>query len=83
MIGVLVSGLLSHLTPGGRMIIGDIVFPNLAAMERLRGNAGGEWDEEFYWLANESLTALQKVGINAEYTQVSSCAGVFYFFIPK
>ena len=68
-----------RLIPGGRLIIGDIAFPNLAALERVKSGVGDEWEDEFYWLADESLAALAKAGLRAEYSQVSICAGVFHF----
>jgi putative AdoMet-dependent methyltransferase len=69
--------LLPYLAPDGRIIIGDIAFQNTAAQEKMKIGAGDEWEQEFYWLVDESLSALQEAGIPAEYTQVSSCAGVF------
>jgi len=73
----ILRGLLPHLAPNGRIIIGDIAFQNAAAQEKMKIGIGGEWEQEFYWLADESLSALQEAGIHVEYTQVSSCAGVF------
>jgi cyclopropane fatty-acyl-phospholipid synthase-like methyltransferase len=69
--------LLPYLAAGGRIIIGDITFPNATALEKMKITAGEEWEEEFYWLADESVFALQKAGIHAKYMQVSSYAGVF------
>ncbi len=67
-----------HLSPEGRIVIGDVVFPDAAGRERVREEAGEAWDEEFYWLADESLAALKEAGIRAEYRQVSVCAGIFH-----
>ncbi|KAF0106511.1 MAG: smtA6 [Anaerolineaceae bacterium] len=75
-------GLFPHLAPGGRIIIGDIAFQDAAAMEKVKLAAGGEWEDEFYWLADEALAALREAGIQAEYSQVSSCAGVFVLPAP-
>jgi putative AdoMet-dependent methyltransferase len=69
--------LLPYLASGGRILIGDITFPNATALEEMKIAAGEEWEEEFYWLEDESLFALQKAGIHAKYIQVSSYAGVF------
>jgi putative AdoMet-dependent methyltransferase len=63
-----------HLLRGGRIVIGDISFPNIAALDAARREAGPAWDEEYYWLADETLPAL---GGRARYTQISSCAGVY------
>lgn len=66
-----------RLSPDGRIVIGDVAFPNAAGRNRVREEAGEEWDEEFYWLADESISALEEAGMQAEYRQVSACAGVF------
>jgi putative AdoMet-dependent methyltransferase len=70
-------GLLPRLAPGGLIVLGDIAFPNQAALEQVKVKAGDEWEEEFYWLADESLFALGQVGLTAHYEQVTRCAGVF------
>jgi cyclopropane fatty-acyl-phospholipid synthase-like methyltransferase len=75
-IRILIS-LLPHLAAGGRIIIGDITFPNATALEEMKIAAGEEWEEEFYWLADESMFALQKAGFHAKHMQVSSYAGIF------
>jgi putative AdoMet-dependent methyltransferase len=75
----ILGDLLPRLAPAGRIIIGDIGFPDTATREKLKIATRGEWEEEFYWIADESLSALQEVGIQAEYIQVSSCAGIICF----
>lgn len=66
-----------HLQPDGVMVIGDIAFSHAAAEDAFRREAGEEWEQEYYWLANESLPALVDAGLDAAYEQVSSSAGVF------
>jgi putative AdoMet-dependent methyltransferase len=66
-----------HLIPGGKIVLGDIAFPNLAAREAARINWGDLWDEEDYWAADETLTACRQAGLQVQYKQISSCAGVF------
>jgi putative AdoMet-dependent methyltransferase len=73
----ILCGLLPHLAPGGRIIIGDIAFRDRAALEKAKTEAGNEWEEEYYWLADEALMALESAGLPARYMQVSSCAGIF------
>jgi putative AdoMet-dependent methyltransferase len=73
----LLKSLAARLALAGTIIIGDIAFPDRAALEQVKAEAGDEWDEEFYWLADESLSALEGAGLQAAYQQVSSCAGVF------
>jgi len=65
-----------RLVPGGRLVIGDLSFPSLAAKETFSRNIP-DWEEEFYWLADEALAALRKAGLKVAYTQVSACAGVY------
>ena len=66
-----------RLLPGGRILIADISFQNSAAREAVRRMVGDEWEEEEYWLADETLPALEQAGLRAIYTQVSFCAGVY------
>jgi putative AdoMet-dependent methyltransferase len=65
-----------RLNSGGRLVIGDISFPSLAAKEVFSRNIP-DWEEEFYWLADESVAALQRAGLRVEYRQISGCAGVY------
>ena len=66
-----------YLAPGGRMIIADIAFQDAAALDKVKVAAGDEWDDEFYWIADQTLAVLQKINLKVEYVQVSSCAGIF------
>jgi len=65
-----------RLVQGGRLVIGDLSFPSLAAKEIFSRNIP-DWEEEFYWLADEAVVALRKAGLKVAYTQVSACAGVY------
>ena len=65
------------LAPSGRLVIGDIAFPDEEAREKVKIAAGNEWEDEFYWIADQALAALQKINLKVEYVQVSSCAGIF------
>ncbi len=69
--------LAQYLKVGGRLVIGDLAFENAAAEDALRQAMGPEWEQEYFWLADESLAALRAAGLEAQYTQISSCAGVF------
>lgn len=66
-----------HLEPNGRLIIADIAFQNQRALETVKYAVGDEWEDEFYWLADESVATLTQIGLRVEYIQVSSCAGIF------
>ena len=74
----LLRGLLNdHLLPNGQLAIGDISFLTAAARNAYRARAGSEWDEEYCWLADETLPALTAEGWQVSYEQVSPCAGVY------
>ena len=66
-----------HLSPHGRLVIGDISFQNRDDLDSVKAATGNEWEDEFYWLADESLSALKRAGLQADYRQISFCAGVF------
>ena len=66
-----------RLAPNGTLIIGDLSFPNKVEMDRFARSVGDLWDEEFYWLADESIPALEAAGLTVSYQQISACAGVY------
>jgi putative AdoMet-dependent methyltransferase len=68
-----------HLSPGGRLIIGDIAFRDAAEEDTLRRTLGPEWEQEYYWLADESLAAFTAIGVSAHFIKISSCTGIFQF----
>jgi putative AdoMet-dependent methyltransferase len=65
------------LAPKGRIIIGDISFRNLRNLKKVKKLEGDIWENEFYWLSDEAIPALENIGFKVEYTQVSNCAGIF------
>jgi putative AdoMet-dependent methyltransferase len=76
----LVSRLASeHVVPGGNVTIADISFTSAEQMREFAATIGDHWNEEPYWLADEALPALRRARLNAEYRQISPCAGVFRF----
>jgi putative AdoMet-dependent methyltransferase len=66
-----------HLEPTGSLLIADIAFQNQNALEQMKRAVGEEWEDEFYWLADESTSAFEKIGLKVQFLQVSPCAGVF------
>jgi putative AdoMet-dependent methyltransferase len=66
-----------RLHAGGVLVIADLSFPDQAALEAMRAVVGEQWDDEPYWIVNETLQAFRSAGQPVEYTQVSSCAGVY------
>ena len=78
----ILHGLLPRLAPGGCMVIGDIAFQDQAAQDKVKAEAGEAWEDEFYWLVDQSRQALKKAGLRVSYHQISSCAGIFVLSIP-
>jgi len=66
-----------RLNPGGILIIADIAFQDWRTLKSIKFAVGDEWEDEYYWMATESIPALKEVGLRVEYIQVSSCAGIF------
>lgn len=66
------------LAPGGLFVIGDIAFPDADVLSGARDRWHRVWDfDEHYWAADEALAAFRALGWEAEYEQISICAGVF------
>ncbi|NWG16885.1 MAG: class I SAM-dependent methyltransferase [Chloroflexi bacterium] len=65
-----------HLAPDGRIVIGDIGFPDAPARDAARRQWADQWDEEFYWIADEAIPALRAAGLGASYRQISVCGCV-------
>ena len=73
----ILKDLCTRLSPGGRILIADIAFPDAFTRDAMKTSLGQDWEDEFYWLADETLATLQQAGLQASYRQVSDCAGVF------
>lgn len=74
----IINNLISNqLEPGGRLVAADIAFANQAALETIKEATSDEWEDEFYWLADEIVPAFAKAGLQAVFHRVSSCGGVF------
>jgi putative AdoMet-dependent methyltransferase len=65
-----------HLLPSGKLVIADLSFPSQATLDIFKQTIAN-WEDEFYWLADEAQVAFAKVGLGVEYLQVSPCAGVY------
>ena len=68
---------LRHLEPAGKLIIADLSFPDEESMRAFALSVGDLWDQEHYWLADESVAAMAEAGLKVGYLQVSACAGVY------
>lgn len=65
--------LLSHLNPGGRLLIGDVAFQTRRDLERCREEVGPGWDEDECYFVYEELLPLFPLMTFQAY---SYCAGV-------
>ena len=76
---VLIERLLrDHLAPGGKLLIGDISFPDQQRREEGHRRWKELWDEsEHYWAAGEMIERLRERGFEVTYRQVSECGGVY------
>lgn len=68
--------LLGLLKPGGRICIGDVAFPDRAALEACRQAAGEEWDDDEHYFAVAELAAQLPCRVGFE--SFSFCAGVLF-----
>lgn len=69
-----------NLADGGKIIIGDIGFENLDAHESARKKWQEQWDyDEFYWRADEIISALKETGLDIQYRQTSECSGILIY----
>lgn len=71
-----------HLAPNGRIVIGDIMFPTVAALNKAREALSEEWEDEFFWSTDETRELFEPAGWVIEYFPVSFCAGVYLFKGP-
>jgi putative AdoMet-dependent methyltransferase len=72
----------NNLADEGRIVIGDIAFPTTSDLWRVREELADEWEDEFYWATDETRDALESLGWELEYVQVSFCAGVYVLEPP-
>ena len=73
----------NRLRPDGRLVIGDIAFPDEQAQAVCRQNATNAWDEsEHYWVASRIVPRLEAAGFIVSYKQISFC-GAVYLLQPR
>lgn len=65
-----------HSNPGGKLIIGDLIFADQAARHQTALDYPADWEEEYFWMEEEDLPRLQVAGLQVELERVSFCAGV-------
>lgn len=74
---VYITQLLQHLSPTGKILIGDVAFQTREQLEQCRQDSKGYWDEdEFYFVHKELKVALQEI-CELTFYPLSHCGGVF------
>jgi putative AdoMet-dependent methyltransferase len=71
--------LTNHLSPDDQLIIGDVAFKDADEQKIYRDKLGDEWEEEYYWLVNETLGNFAILNILSRFIKISYCAGIFIF----
>jgi ubiquinone/menaquinone biosynthesis C-methylase UbiE len=66
-----------NLTVGGMLLVADLSFANQVSMDAYAQSVGDLWEQELYWLVDESVPALKKTELRVDYLQVSACSGVY------
>lgn len=72
-----------HLAPDGFVVAGDIGFPDAAARDVMRAQAGDNWDEEPFWIRDEITVALRDAGLTIGWEQISGCGAVMTISNPR
>jgi len=68
-----INELLSHLNPGGLLLIGDVMFEKKSDMDQCKEEAKDEWDdEEIYFVVEEIKNEFPDM----EFEKVSYCSGI-------
>ncbi len=72
-----IKELLQHLTPEGKIFIGDIAFHTRAHLEKCREESIGYWDDDEIYFVHEEMSSLLKGVCRLEFYPISHCGGVF------
>lgn len=68
-----IAKLIEHLSPNGKLLIGDIAFSTRTELEECRKNCIDDWDDdEFYFVAEEIYEKFPDL----KFEKLSFCAGV-------
>jgi len=74
----LLRELVDRLTPNGAVVIGDIAFADIAARSASQQAWSHAWDaDEYYWIGERMVPALESLGLDVCFEPVSFCGGLF------
>ena len=65
-----------YLVADGRIVIGDVMFPDAVERDHVREAYSAQWEDEFFWLVDETRLALEDMGWEVGYSPTSFCTGV-------
>jgi len=66
-----------HCVRGGAILIADVAFPTVSALDQARARWADSWDEEHYWVAERDVPACERLGLHVSYEQIGEFAGIF------
>lgn len=73
----LLRELADHLAPNGRIVIGDVAFPDEKSRDNCHEAWRAAWDEaEHYWAVDPMRVPMEDADFAVAYEQVSFCSGV-------
>ncbi|WP_155590980.1 class I SAM-dependent methyltransferase [Lysinibacillus cavernae] len=82
--GEYISQLLQHLTPNGKILIGDVAFETREQLEKCRYDSRGYWDDDEFYFVHEELKSLLQDICQLTFYPLSHCGGVFVISgLPK
>lgn len=68
-----------HLNPGGKLLIGDLMFEDQSARYQTSQAYPDTWDDEYYWIMEDDLPILEESGLKVQVFPISVCAAVVVF----
>lgn len=66
-----------HLVDGGRIVIADLAFASMAALDAARVEWADVWDEELYWIVDHIVPAFAQAGLPLTFEPIDDFVGVF------
>lgn len=68
-----INELKTHLTEGGKILLGDVAFETRRDLELCRNQAGDNWDQDEIYIVKEDL---HKEFPDMQFKKISFCAGI-------
>jgi len=71
-----IKSLLNNLNDYGSILIGDISFPDIVALEECKKASGNDWDDDEHYFVFSESSKLLRAFCMASFHQYSHCGGV-------